>query len=902
MPKPSLPSLPSLRRAAPALLAALVAIVLPAAALAASGAEERPTYGGEIPLGWPEEERAFFQDGPALLLSPQERAGLLAAGEEERRQRVQAFLARDPLPATPGNELREGIERRRELVRRLLPTFNDDRARLLFLHGRPLSRKVVDCGTVFKPIEVWSYVETRNGVPGEVTVTDDENRVIRNFPVDLGATPAAGEDAANYLVIYQPAPDEPWRVWVPLDAKRALYTDGMEYLMQQWEELRGRITGRRPDLQLCEETRLVERATGVRGLTGYRRDRPSRQDYLAWLQPPENLDAWAEEAAATPLEGSPPELPVDAVEVFYPGRDGQRLVTRFQVTVPPGAGLEPATAEVSGDPQLRLRVEGLIEQGGRLFDTFRVRFRPAPAAEGEPLALVFERLLRPDLTYLVRLEVIDEVSEARERRVLAFQVPREPRPGEVPEPPPGTRVSRGEDLRGVRVAGRDNLVLLPPPGETVVGLWRATALVSGERIERVAFSVDGERQLVTNRRPFSAEVRLAKFPKEQVVRAEGYDGEGELVATDEVVVNRPRAGFRVRIVEPPEGTEGVSGTLRAVADVTVPDEKRLEKVEFRVNEELVGTLRRPPWELDVPVPADGELAYLSITAELADGTRTEAVRFLNAGPGGFVEELQVPLVEMYVAAQDSGGNLVRGLTADDFRVTEEGVPQTIREFELMDSLPLTVGFVIDTSGSMASALSEAQRAATEFLSRVIRPGDRTFAVAFADVPDLLMPPTTDVDAVAEALNGLRANGWTVLHDAVITALSYFREIEGQQALVLLSDGDDTASTFDFDEVMEYARRSEAAVYTVGLDIPGASLGVRSKLSRLAEQTGGRSFFIGEASELDAVYGEIEEELRSRYLVAYSPDPAPEPGSGFRRVEVEVEKRGVKTRTSRGYYP
>jgi VWFA-related protein len=220
----------------------------------------------------------------------------------------------------------------------------------------------------------------------------------------------------------------------------------------------------------------------------------------------------------------------------------------------------------------------------------------------------------------------------------------------------------------------------------------------------------------------------------------------------------------------------------------------------------------------------------------------------------------------------------------------------------MSSLPLTVGVVLDTSGSMSESLGEAQRAATEFLRRVLEPGDRAFAVAFSDVPTLLMPPTDDVDVVAEALAGARADGWTVLHDAVITGLSYFRDVEGQQALVLLSDGDDTASSFGFDDALEYARRSEAAIYTIGLQIPGSSFQVRGKLSRLASETGGRSFFISRAEELDQVYDEIEEELRSRYLVAYAPDPVPEPGSGFREVGVKVKKRGVRTRTQRGYYP
>ena len=933
MPRASNP--PARRAPAPIPVAAAVAVVaalfaaLPAAAPAAAPATRSAGSLGadETPLTWPEEQRAFYQDGPGWLLPVAERQALRTASPAQRQAAVDSFLAADPVPETADNELQTGIARRRELVLQELGTFADDRARLLFLHGRPLQRKTIDCATVFRPLEVWSYVVPEK----EIAPADDTRASQSGFSPGRGPQPAGagsylpkpstpdtysagkspssvgveGEDPkagvpAPYLVLYQPQPGEPYKLWQPLDAKRSLYSPELEYLLQQWEELGGRRIARRFDLQLCEQTRLVEEATGVVALTGYRRNRPRREDYEAWLAPPRDLAAWARIAAATPLDAEPPPLALGDVDVFYPRRDKQRLVSQFQISVPAEAGYQAAPAEVSGEPQLRLLVEGTIEQAGRPFDTLRVRFRPPlPTGEG-PLALVFDRALRPGLRYLVRLSVRDEVGGAAARRTLVLDVPLQPRPGEVPQPPAGTQVASGEDLGAKRVIGSDNLVLLPPPGETVLNLWRATALVSGDRIERVVFLVDGERQLESRRRPFSAELRLAELPTEQVVRAEGYDAEGNLVAADEVVLNRPRAAFRVRIVSPPEGAEA-SGTVHATVDVSVPEEKRLEKVEFRVDDELVATLTKPPFETDVVVPGGGDVSFLAVTAELADGTRSEAVRILNAGEG-FTEKVDVRLVELYVAAQDGQGRLVRDLGADDFEIYDEGTRQEVRKFELMDALPLTVGFVLDTSGSMADSLSEAQRAAIGFLRRVIRPGDRTFAVAFSDVPTLLMPPTDDVDFVADALSGLRANGWTVLHDAVITALSYFREIEGQQALVLLSDGDDTASSFSFDEALEYARRSEAAIYTIGLDIPSTAFGVRNKLSRLAEETGGRVFFIKRAEELDGVYGEIEEELRSRYLLAFTPQPPPEPGSGFHEIEVKAKRRGVRTRTVRGYYP
>jgi len=926
-----------------ALIGALVGLAALACLLAATAAPASAAQGASGPdviradpgapvvswdraLTWPEEQRAFVQDGPALLLSADARAELASADAEGRQRLIDSFLGRDPAPGIPADELGEGIERRRSLVRDELETFNDDRARLLFLHGRPLQRVEVTCGTVYRPLEIWSYL-----VPGETPArdgdpSDDEDEgddsaddraddrleaeatappppappsTVTTASAEVGPDPTGGV-GAELLVLYQPADDEPYKLWVPLDAKRSLYTSQFEYILEQWEGLRGRFRGKRPDRIMCDRTRLVERATGVRTLTNYRRDRPRKENYQAWLRSPTDLADWARAAAETPLDLETDELAVEEIEVYFPRATAQRMISQFHLTLPPEAGYGVAQAEVSGNPQLRLLVEGVIEQGGKFFDDFRVRFRPPPPEPGAPLTLIFDRELRPGLVYLVRMAVRDEVTGARSHRVMALRVPSEAAPGQVPQPAPGTAAATGSDLGERREIGEDSLTLLPPAAETVLKLWRASVLVAGDRIENVVFFVDGQRQLQTARRPFSAELRLADLPVEQIVRVEGYDAAGNLVALDEVVVNRARAGFAVRVVTPGEGAQ-VSGRVPVEVDVSVPDEKRLEKVEFKVNDELVATLEDPPFTTEVDVPDGPEVSYLAVTAFLADGTRTETVRFLNAEEG-FAEQVEVQLVELYVAAQNTQGRLVRGLERDDFRVFEEGVEQEIERFEVMGTLPLTLGLAIDTSGSMADSLGEAKAAAGQFLARVVGPRDRSFALSFASTPNLLMPPTNDVEVVARAVGELRARGATVLHDGVITALSYFRELEGQQALVVLSDGDDTASTFDFAETLDYARRSDASVYTIGLDIPSTALQIRNKLRRLAAETGGRVFFINRAEELEEVYGQIEAELRSRYLLVYSPDPAPEPGSGFRRIEVEATERGVRTRTVRGYYP
>jgi VWFA-related protein len=829
----------------------------------------------EDPILWPEPQRAFLQDGPGLLLTPEQRDELLSLDEAGRAAFIERFLA-DPIPETPANELREGIELRQRLAfANLSPV--DARGHLLFLQGPPAEKLVIDCGNAFKPLEIWTY----GTVP-------DQRR----------------------LVIYQPSPDEPFRLWLPIDSKRALYAADMANWLDQWESLG--IGGKRIDRFFCPDSVKVDEVTGIEGLRGkvlvsagginrrsdgniqeqpYAAIRWTRpQDRARFLARPDDLAAWSRSAAATRLAPPPPSLALESLDVDFPEKQGQRLVARILVGLqPPGSeGGVGITAE-DGKDRIKLTVEGTIEREGQSFEEFRMRFRLPPPPEGA-VALLLERRLRPDQPFLLRMKVKDEVTGAEARLARGFQVPEKPeaRLARVST----LSASRGEAIP-IAIAGKNSLVLVPPIDEVVLGIWRADAMVNGERIVKVVFLVDGEPQLSRTKAPYSAELRLAPFPREQVIKAEGYDADGELVAADEVVINQTRGAFRVMITEPGE-RDRIGRRVKVRAEVAVPDENRVEQVELKVNDRTVATLTAPPWQADVDVP-DDPIVHLAVVAQLDDGRRTEAVRFLRAPEN--MEEVDVNLVELFATVTDGGG-LVRGLTVGDFEVLESDKPQKVSRFEMVENLPLTLGFLIDTSTSMASSLTEAQHAADGFL-RKLKTKDRAFAVGFATRPYLSMPPTDDIEAVSQSLEGMRAAGRTALYDGLITALYYFRGFRGQRALILLSDGEDTWSNTPWERALEYAQRSGVAVYAIGLNVPAISLEVRSQLSALSESTGGKVYFVDKSEELTEVYGEIEHELRSRYYLAYESDrPADE--YGYRPIEIKV-KRG-KVRTARGYYP
>ena len=270
----------------------------------------------------------------------------------------------------------------------------------------------------------------------------------------------------------------------------------------------------------------------------------------------------------------------------------------------------------------------------------------------------------------------------------------------------------------------------------------------------------------------------------------------------------------------------------------------------------------------------------------------------------------VELVSLNVTVMDPSGRYIRELDQDAFRVFEDGAQQEI-SFFTKTNLPVALSILLDTSASMEDKLQTAQEAAAGFVRR-LRPQDLAQLIDFDSRVQVAQPFTGSVPELETAIRRTTAGGSTSLHNAIYIALKELRKIRAhgtedirRQAIIVLSDGEDTSSLVSFDEVLELAKRSETAIYAIGLRSPDVTRHrnfseAEFVLRQLAQQTGGRVFFPKQITELTNVYGEIADELSSQYTIGYS-SRNPKRDGAWRRVVVRLGAPNLTARTKQGYY-
>jgi Ca-activated chloride channel homolog len=272
----------------------------------------------------------------------------------------------------------------------------------------------------------------------------------------------------------------------------------------------------------------------------------------------------------------------------------------------------------------------------------------------------------------------------------------------------------------------------------------------------------------------------------------------------------------------------------------------------------------------------------------------------------------IDLVSLNVSVSDVAARYVTDLTADDFNVFEDGVKQDVTFFN-HSSLPIALALLVDTSASMETKLQTAQEAAIGF-ARKLRTQDLAEVIDFDSRVIVLQAFTNNLQELEQAIRKTSAGGSTSLFNAIYIALKDLKKVVAKnvdeirrQAIVVLSDGEDTSSLLPFEEVLDLAKRSETAIYSIGLR-SGEGLSSSAKgfkeaefnLRQFSQETGGRAFFPNQLSDLTNVYGQIADELSSQYTVGYTSRNTKRDGS-WRRIVVRVKRPNLTARTKQGYF-
>jgi Ca-activated chloride channel family protein len=828
------------------------------------------------------EEYSLWLDEVDAIITKEERAAFLNLEKDYQRDAfIERFWqARDPFRDTVRNEMRETWNARVEQARVYFGSLKEERARFFLLNGPPAARMEGQCSGTTWPLEIWAYQRSER----------------------------IHEDVVLF-VFYRPFAQGPFRLWYP--------DEGLSRLMQfapvgtsdaaNLEEL-GRNCMQRDDIAAALATVL-------------RRGRLDFQRILEAALAP--IAPISREWVAT-FNSYSTDLPADAaaltaeISLSYPGRRQSRSVMQGTLAVAT-EHLKPA--DNAGARSFDFQLNGEILIGKKLFDAFRYKFNipladananaagggpataaaattgaPAPAAAvPATIPLVFERFLRPG-KYTLILKLEDLNGGGYFRKMTEIEVPAVEGPV-APEPDAFSAGIFAE--ANAALSTLDNTIrLVPPRGEIQAGLVRFDTLTTGNAISEVLFTLDGRPILRKNRPPYSVELDLGQVPRTRVLHASAFDDAGKEVAWDEMQVNASTHRFRIRLIEPRRGAH-YDKSLRAEAEVEVPEDGALDRVEFYLNETLVATLFQEPFTQPIALPPDGGIAYVRAVAYQVDGNQTEDLVFVNAPDN--LEEVDVQFVELYTTVLDRENRPVRDLEESDFKVFEDDVQQQIARFERLENLPIHVAVMLDVSASMEPNLTQTKAAALEFFEHVITPRDRGALIVFNDHPLLAVKLTNQIPALAGGLAGLKAERGTSLYDSVVFSLFYFNGVKGQRAIVLLSDGKDEGSRFNVEETLDFARRAGIAIYSIGLNIPRSESEARKVLKKLAEETGGRNFFIKDTSELTGIYDAIQLELRSRYLLAYQSSNATRE-LRFRLVDLKVDRPGLDAKTIRGYYP
>jgi VWFA-related protein len=288
--------------------------------------------------------------------------------------------------------------------------------------------------------------------------------------------------------------------------------------------------------------------------------------------------------------------------------------------------------------------------------------------------------------------------------------------------------------------------------------------------------------------------------------------------------------------------------------------------------------------------------------------------------------VDVNVVSVLTSVRDKKGTLMPSLTKDDFTITEDGKPQTIKYFTRETDLPLTIGLLVDVSGSQRNLIGIEQSAAGQFFSQVLRKKDLAFLLMFGEEAELLQDYTGSPRLLNEGLRQLRVSSGvqgihpgpvptisqprgTVLFDAIYLAANEKLKGEvGRKVICVITDGVDQGSRMTLNQAVEAAQKADAVIYSIDYSDPSAYGGAfgfgggggEGALRKMSDETGGHMYKVDRKHSLDQVFQELQDEMRSQYMIGYTPVNETKDGS-YRKIDIKLSNKDLKAQARKGYY-
>ena len=582
-------------------------------------------------------------------------------------------------------------------------------------------------------------------------------------------------------------------------------------------------------------------------------------------------------AAAALAEETPNKLAI-TLEPLGDSDTGVVTRTTFRFAIP--------TDVPEGVP---LVITGSISQGGQVVKRFRYPLLPAQRESLSAIQTLQPGEVEVEARLMVPLEEQTPVIVAK--NAVKFTIAKTSKLY-VANPSEGAEAIIAE---GSVPEGGDAVKIIPPRRDVAPNLFTVDVEVKPP-VKRVEFWVEGKKIMTRNAPPYRAELDLGKLPKRVEVRAVGYDDRGHYVDADAFVVNERETPLEVKLTR----TQTPDRVSHLKLSIQNPKGASIKTVALFADQKKFHEWTAPPYAIDIPDDRLQNVRFLR--ASVVDGTNYEASDLLFLNGSQINEELEVNLIELPVAVTDSAGIPIGGLTRTDFQVLENAKLQKITNFDAASNLPISVGLLIDHSGSMKPRMEATRKAATEFLRRIIKPNDRAFVSGFAFESAKVAPFVSDTASLAQQVASIPdASGGTSLYDAIITGLYRFRNLQGRKALIILTDGEDTTSRISYDDMLTYARAARVPLYFIGVGLGVLDFAGTNKMKSLAAETGGVAYFIKNVNTLDETYTQLERDLRSQYLLAYSTESM-KTDRNYRTVEVKVDRPNAHVRTIRGFLP